>query len=192
MIIIDEILVSDDVVEKNFVCNLNKCKGACCWEGDFGAPLNSEEIKILEQNLSSVLEFLDEKSIDFINEKGFHTYYSEKKFEGTNLMEDGACVFLVKDKGIAYCGIEKANKDGKIPLIKPISCHLYPIRITEDPHTGITMINYDKWDICGDACSLGDELKMPVYQFVKNALIRKFGSDFYEQLEAAIAFQNRN
>jgi hypothetical protein len=191
MIVIEDILISDDVIEKKFVCNLDKCKGACCWEGDYGAPLTTEEIEIIEHHLPHFEKDLDEKSRHLLKEKGIHKKYSKNSFEGTQLLEDGSCVFLVKENGIAFCGIEKAYLVDKIPLLKPISCHLYPVRIFEDPHTGIKMVNYDKWDICSDACDLGEELKVPVYRFVKEALVRKFGIDFYMELEAAVEHENR-
>ncbi len=183
MIIIDDKLISDEIVEKKFVCNLNKCKGACCWEGDFGAPLTSEEIEIIEDHIDNFIDDLDMDGQAKIEKDLFHAIYGEPEFEGTALLPNGACVFLLMENGIAQCGIEKANKKGKIPLQKPISCHLYPIRINEDPHTGTILINYDEWDICSDACNLGEELKVPVYKFVKTALIRRFGEDFYNQLD---------
>ena len=186
MIIIDDKLISDDVVEKNFVCNLSKCKGACCWKGDFGAPLAEDEILIIEEHLEIFIKDLPEESQTKLSKAPFHELYDIPPFQGTAVLESGACVFLSIDDGIAKCGIENAYAEGKIPLQKPISCHLYPIRIKNDEHTGIDLINYDNWDICGDACKLGDELKIPVYQFVKNALIRKYGIEFYNQLDETV------
>lgn len=185
MIVIEDKLISDDVVSKNFVCNLSKCKGACCWEGDFGAPLTSDEINVISEHLEKFISTLDEDSQKIITEKTFYRSFDKPPFEGTEILEGGACVFLIKEDGIGKCGIEKAFNEGKIPLRKPISCHLYPIRIKKDVNTGIDLINYDKWDICGDACLLGDELKVPVYQFAKEAIIRKYGHSFYEQLDHA-------
>jgi Fe-S-cluster containining protein len=183
MINIDDKLISSDVVEKNFVCNLSKCKGACCWEGDFGAPLTKSEIEIIEESIDDFIQDLPDRSQRLLESKPFFNLYDKDKFEGTALHEDGSCVFLTKENGIAMCGIEKAHKEGKTPLRKPISCHLYPIRINKDPNTGIQMINYDKWDICSAACKLGDDLKIPVYEFAKEALIRHFGAEFYDQLD---------
>lgn len=186
MIIIDDKLISDDVVEKNFVCNLTKCKGACCSEGDFGAPLNENEIQVISEHLQQFVDDLPKESRTLLETSPFHKLYDIPPFEGTAVLEDGSCVFLIQEDGIAKCGIELANKEGKIPLRKPISCHLYPIRIKTDQHTGIDLINYDKWDICNAACALGDELKVPVYKFAKDALIRKYGIDFYEQLDETV------
>ena len=191
MIIIDDKLISDDIAEKNFVCNLSKCKGACCWEGDFGAPLSEDEIEIIAEHLGQFKDDLPLVSQKLLDQKPFHKLYDVPPFEGTAVLEDGACVFLIRENGIAQCGIEKANREGKIPLRKPISCHLYPIRVKTDEHTGIDLINYDKWDICSAACSLGDELKVPVYKFAKDALIRKYGKEFYEQLDETIQHMNR-
>lgn len=183
MINIGDKLISLDIIEKNFVCNLDQCKGACCWEGDFGAPINEEEKTIIGDHLSSFKNDLPVRSQEYIDNKPFHQSYDNNKFEGTALHEDGACIFLSEQDGISICGIEKAYEEGKIPLRKPISCHLYPIRINMDRNTGIQMINYDKWDICNAACALGDELKVPVYEFAKEALIRRFGEEFYDQLD---------
>lgn len=183
MINIDDKLISDDVVEKNFVCNLEKCKGACCWEGDFGAPLEEEEIELIDRYMDAIKEVLPERSVAYIDQNPWHRKYNKNQFTGTSIHEDGACVFLTFEDGIAKCGIEKSYLDGQQPFRKPISCHLYPIRIKKDPHTGIELINYDRWDICSAACTLGDHLKVPVYQFAKNALIRKYGEEFYERLD---------
>jgi hypothetical protein len=183
MINIDDKLISEDVTEKHFVCNLSKCKGACCWEGDFGAPLTSLEIDMIKDSIDNFKEDLPERSQEYLENHPFFSLYDNDKFEGTALHADGACVFLTEENGISMCGIEKAHNEDKTPLRKPISCHLYPIRVNKDPNTGIQMINYDKWDICSAACSLGEELKIPVYQFAKEALIRQYGSDFYDQLD---------
>ncbi len=129
MINIDDKLISADVIEKNFVCNLSKCKGACCWEGDFGAPLTKEEIVIIDESLQHFQEDLPERSQEYLKTNSFYNEYDKSQFDGTALHEDGACVFLTVDNGISMCGIEKANQEGKTELRKPISCHLYPIRV---------------------------------------------------------------
>ncbi len=190
MIIIDDKLISNDVVEKRFVCNLDKCKGACCWEGDFGAPLTKEEINIIEEHLSNFIKDLPLEAQNLLNSKGFHNTYDDPPFEGTAVLPSGSCAFLKIRDGIASCGIEEAYNEDKIPLRKPISCHLYPIRVKTDEHTGIDLINYNKWDICSAACDLGEDLKVPIYEFVKEALIRKYGIEFYEQLDATAKHLN--
>ena len=186
MILIDEILVSDAVVNEQFKCNLDACKGACCWEGDFGAPLETAELHTLENIYEDIKPFLTPQGIRHIEKNGLYEYYEEEKEYGTTLIDGGPCVYMTKDKnGMAHCGIEQAYQAGATDFIKPISCQLYPIRIEENEKSGFTAINYDEWDICSAACTLGKKEKIPVFKFVKAGLIRKFGLDFFEALEAA-------
>lgn len=187
MIIVQEILVSDDVVEQQFMCNLSACKGACCWEGDFGAPLEDSELKILDKIYSKVKPYLTSEGKAAIKEQGKYSFFEEPQEYGTTLLENsGACAYLTySDEGIALCGIEQAYNDGVIDFIKPISCQLYPIRVEKDERTGFEALNYDRWDICSAACSKGKEKEMPVYKFVQKAIIRKYGQDFYDELDAA-------
>jgi len=186
MVIIQGVLISRSLFAKSFVCNITKCKGACCWEGDFGAPLTDEEIDQIDGDLETILPSLPEAHQQRIQDKGFHTYYRGMNDTGTELMPDNACVFMTRDKnGIAHCGIEQANNQGKSSLRKPISCHLYPIRMKSNIQNGLQHMTYNQWDICNPACQLGEELKVPVYQFLKEAIIRKFGEAFYEEMEAA-------
>ena len=188
MIIIDDILVSEEVVSNNFACNLSACKGACCIEGDYGAPLDEDEILIIDRLLPDILPFLPEASQKVIKKNGFHTYNKEAKISETALMEDGACVFMGRNElGITFCGIEKAHRSDVIDFYKPVSCHLYPIRVNSNKESGFQALNYDQWDICSDACQRGDDEKIKIYQFVKDALIRKYGQDFYDQLDAAVS-----
>ncbi|MCB0705460.1 MAG: DUF3109 family protein [Saprospiraceae bacterium] len=187
MLLIDDILVSDALIEEQFVCNLNACKGACCWEGDWGAPLEKKEIQILERIYPDIKPFLDSAGIQVIEEKGLSVYYEEAESEGTPLLENGACAYLTYDQnGTAKCGIERAWEAGKTDFKKPISCHLYPVRVKEKKQSmGFEALNYDRWDICSAACELGKSLQVPVYRFVKDAIIRKYGRSFYDQLDAA-------
>lgn len=184
MIIIDEIIISRDVVSEEFQCNLQKCKGACCWEGDFGAPLEKDEVQQIDTLLDEIKEHMPAKSIEKLERDGWHTFYDEPQFEGTSLMEDGACVFMGKDEmGISYCSIEKVYNDKKSGYKKPKSCHLYPIRVTRNEKSGFVALNYDRWDICNAACDQGKKSGIPVFMFVKEAIIRVFGEDFYNQLQ---------
>lgn len=179
-------MISDDVVQEDFVCNIKKCKGACCWEGDWGAPLEEEEKEILEEVYPEVEPYLSEESKNQIKKEGLYKYYEEPKEFGTSLMDDGACVFLVKNEiGLASCGIEMAHRDDKIEYKKPISCELYPIRVEDNSQNGFLNLIYDRWEICSNLCKIDKSVKVPLYQFVKNALTRKFGSSFYNQLDAA-------
>lgn len=174
-------IVSEDIIEKDFVCNLSACKGACCIDGDAGAPLEDNETKILEDIYPKVKPFLRKEGIQAIEEQGVYITTEFGDFE-TPLINDADCAYVIFDnKGTALCAIEEAYNQGEINWKKPVSCHLYPIRVKD--YTEFSAVNYDKWEICDDACSLGKELQVPVYRFVKEALIRKFGSDWYEELE---------
>ena len=186
MILIDDVLISDDVVEKQFVCNIKKCKGICCVEGDSGAPVEKSETKILKKIYPKIKKYLIPEGIKAIEAQG--TFVDEPDDEytayATPLIDGGACAYVNYEKdGTISCGIEKAWKDGVTDFQKPISCHLYPIRLK--PMETVTAVNYDVWDICSDACKLGKSLKIPVYVFLKDALIRKFGEEFYETLDHA-------
>lgn len=180
MILLEQTLISEDVFEKEFVCNLNACKGACCIEGDSGAPLADYEIELLQKNLDFILPYLDKDSLANIAQKSF----VEQDKDGdwvTTCLPNGKCVFGVFDaNGILSCGIEQSWKDGKSDFQKPISCHLYPIRLKKVGE--YTALNYHQWSICSDACQLGKQLKVPVFVFLKDALIRKFGIDWYNEV----------
>jgi hypothetical protein len=181
-------LVSEDIIQKDFVCNLSACKGACCVEGDAGAPLDKDEVKILEDIYPKVKPFLREEGISAIEDQGTHVTSDFGELE-TPLIDGADCAYVIMENNIALCGIEKAYNEGKIAFRKPVSCHLYPIRVKD--YSEFSAINYDKWEVCDDACSLGKELQVPIYRFVKDALIRKFGEDWYEQLEQ-VAKQHLN
>ncbi len=184
MYLINDIIVSDALFEDYFQCDLGKCHGACCHEGDFGAPVSAGEIREIEKVLDLVLEKLPPEYRAKINEDGFSTYYEEKDFIGTNLMEDGTCVFLAKnEEGIGLCALESLYYEGKTDWKKPISCELFPIRINKSDIPGFEALNYYEWDICAPACQLGKKNKMPVFRFVKNAIIRKYGEEFYQEME---------
>lgn len=185
MLIIEDVLISDAVVEEQFICNLNACKGACCWEGDYGAPLEEEELIILKQIYKDVAPFLTEAGRQVIETEGVYTYFEDAEDYGTPLINGGACAYMTRDEqGVAQCGIEQAYRAGTTDFPKPVSCHLYPIRITPKSEHQMETMNYDRWDICSAACALGKEHQMPVYRFVKEALIRKYGEAFFEALDA--------
>jgi len=183
MIQIDDKLISEDLFSEEFVCNLAKCKGICCVEGDAGAPLDEDETHILDEIYPKIKPYLRPEGIQAIEEQGTYTL----DFEGdlvTPLVNNAECAYVIFDeKGYTKCAIEKAYEDGVIDWQKPISCHLYPIRITE--YSNFSAINYHEWDICSDACTLGKELGVKVYQFLKKPLIRKYGEEFYQTLSEA-------
>jgi hypothetical protein len=181
MIAVGMHLVSEDILEKKFVCDLNACKGACCVEGDSGAPLSDEEAGIIEDNWEKIKPFIPKDGIEAIEKEGNFMIDSDGDVV-TPLVDGSHCAYTVFTKeGIASCGIELAWKAGEINFRKPISCHLYPIRITK--LKDCDALNYNQWDICKPACVCGEKLQVPVYKFLKDALIRKFGEDWYAELE---------
>lgn len=190
MIIVGNAVLSDDIKEKFFVCDLEKCKGACCVQGDAGAPLSDEETGILEKNYARIEPYLTDGGREAIREKGVWEIDMEGEKGTTTIGDNGACAYAIKDeKGILKCGIEQAYLAGKTGFRKPISCHLYPIRITK--YDQYDALNYDRWDICDPACTLGEALGVPLYKFLKEALIRKYGEDWYESLVEEIEKSHR-
>ena len=186
MLIVQDKLVDDEILKEEFMCNLNACKGACCWEGDYGAPLEEDEMEILEKEYSAIRPYLLKEGQKALDQSGTHTYFEEEKFMGTPLLPNGACTFMTKNElGMAQCGIEQAWRYGKTSLRKPVSCHLYPIRIDKDYFSDFEKLTYDRWDICSAACSKGKEQKIKVFEFAKEAIIRKYGQEWYDELEAA-------
>lgn len=174
-------IVSEDIIKKDFVCNLSACKGACCVEGEAGAPVTEEEVQILKEIYPKVKPFLRPEGIESIEKQGAYIKTDLNELE-TPLVEGKECAYVTfTDKGIASCGIEDAFNAGAIDFRKPISCHLYPVRVQE--YSEFSAVNYHRWPICDDACVLGKELQVPVYKFVKDALIRKFSENWYAELE---------
>ena len=177
MFAIQNTLVSLDLLERHFVCDLNACKGACCVKGDAGAPLTDDESNLLEDIIDDILPYLDEEGRAMIAEKGVFEIDVDGD-KGTALLQNGRCAFaLIDDNGLVSCGIEKAKKAGSVSFKKPISCHLYPVRITE--YKEYDAVNYNKWSICKPACDCGAKLNVPLYRFLKDALIRKYGAAWY-------------
>jgi hypothetical protein len=184
MLIIEEKVIDPAIFEQEFVCNLDACQGACCWEGDFGAPLETAEIEILNNIYQQVKPFLQKPGINAIEKQGVAVYIPQEKEYGTPLIENAACAYLrIEANGMAKCGLEKAYEAGAIDFKKPISCHLYPIRVENLSNSSFSKLDYDEWEICSAACSKGKALQVPVYQFLKEPLIRKYGASFYEQME---------
>ncbi|MEQ6119766.1 DUF3109 family protein [Reichenbachiella sp. MALMAid0571] len=185
MIIVGNAVLSDDIKEKQFVCDLDKCKGACCVEGDLGAPLEESELALVNDSLKAVKPYLSAEGLAAIEKNGAYLLDEEGDYSTTTI-GGKECAFAVYDQsGMLQCAIEQAHNDGKTDFKKPISCHLYPIRITKYDH--YDALNYDRWDICAAACTLGEKLKVAVYKFLKEPLIRKYGKDWYQQLEDQIS-----
>lgn len=180
MLQIGSTLVSLDLIEKKFVCNLTRCKGACCVLGDSGAPLDDDELQQLEDAYPNVKPYLREESIKAIEKNGLWQLDSDGD-KVTTLVDNKECVFVVFEKGVAACGIEKAFFDGKVKFRKPVSCHLYPVRLTK--YSSFLAVNYHEWDVCKPALKLGNKLEVPLFVFLKEALVRKFGEAWYAELE---------
>lgn len=180
MIAIDNTIVSEDLLEKKFVCDLNTCKGECCVAGDSGAPLEESELKILEEIYEKVKPYMATDGIQAVDEQGVYVIDGDNDLT-TPLVDGKHCAFVLFEKGIAKCSIEKAYNEKKINFKKPVSCHLYPVRITK--HKSYDAVNYDKWDVCKPACKCGEKLDISVYQFLKEPLIRKYGEAWYKELK---------
>lgn len=178
---IQDKIVSTQIFEKQFVCDLSACKGACCVAGDGGAPLTTDEVKIIEQHLPQILPFMRPEGIEAVEQNGVALIDDDFEAE-TTLVDGNECAFVYFDQNnTAKCAIEKAQREGHIDFIKPISCHLYPIRTKQ--FNDYTALNYEKWDICEPACACGEKLDVPVFRFLKEPLIRAFGPAFYAELE---------
>jgi hypothetical protein len=184
MILIKDILVSDSIVSEQFVCHLDKCKGACCVGGDYGAPIETEEIEILEGLFDQIKPFMTASGIKAVEEHGVYQRFDNNRSKGVTLREDAACAFVrVDESGIAHCTIEEAWNAGAVDFRKPVSCHLYPIRVRKARKNSHEALNYDVWDLCSPACVNGKALKVPLYRFLKEAITRKYGPEFYEALD---------
>jgi hypothetical protein len=183
MLPVKNTVIAAEVLQKAFVCDLTRCKGACCVEGDSGAPLEPEEAAVLESIFPQVVPFLRPEGVQAIREQGTSVVDSDGDLV-TPLRDGQECAYTVFDPdGTAKCGIEQAYRAGAVPFIKPISCHLYPIRITK--YRDFEAVNYHQWDICQPACALGEALQVPVYAFLKEPLIRRYGPDWYAEVEKA-------
>ena len=188
MLIIDKVIISDDVVETKFVCDLAKCKGGCCEEGDAGAPLDDDELDTIIEMFEKVKHYLGEASLKEIEKKGKYVYHREFGWVTPTLGNDSEiCVYGIREKdGMIKCAFEKAYYDGIIPWKKPISCHLYPIISEKGKHGDYGKLNYEPREkLCNPACSLGKKLKVPTYEFLKEPIIRKYGEEFYNALDKA-------
>ena len=182
MVEIEDKIISDELFEKKFVCDLQKCKGGCCVEGDSGAPLKSKEIKEIAKNLSIIKSEMSIKGLNAIKNNDFHNVDSDGD-KVTKLVDGKECVFVVFDKNnIAKCSIESAFRKNKIHFNKPISCHLYPLRVKK--YDSFTAINVDSWHVCKPACECGSELNVPVFKFLKDAIVRSWDLDFFHHLDS--------
>ncbi len=182
MLQIKDTLISQDLIEKKFCCDLDKCKGACCVKGDAGAPLTQSEVDLLPEIIDKIKPFLRKNGIESIEKQGTHVIDEENETV-TPLVSGKECAYVVFKNGIAKCGIEEAYDAGVILFRKPVSCHLYPVRLRR--YEQFTAVNYDVWDICQPARELGEKLNLSVHSFVRDALIRRFGKNWFMHLKVA-------
>jgi hypothetical protein len=179
---IDNTLVSNDLLDKQFVCNLSACKGACCVEGDSGAPLEEEECSLLEDVYDKVKPYMTPEGVEQIEEQGNFVFDSDGDLS-TPLVNNSQCAYVYKDDtGITKCAVEKAYLNKEISFRKPISCYLFPVRLKQ--YKSFTAVNVQLIDICSPACDLGEKLKVPVYKFLEQPLIQRFGQEWYNALSA--------
>jgi len=178
---VGNVLLSPDIITEKFCCDLDKCKGECCIEGDAGAPVTLDEIAVIEDALDTVWGDLSASAQAVIDKQG--VAYTDPEGElVTSIVGGKDCVFTCYDKGCCLCALEKAYRKGKTSFCKPISCALYPIREKRFSN-GSVGLNYNRWDICQCACEKGEELNLPVYKFLKGPLTRRFGEEWYKELE---------
>ena len=184
MIQIEDKIVSFEVFEKKFVCDLSACKGACCIDGDAGAPLTEDELDIISQIIDELKPYMRPEGLAAIEQQGLYVVDTDGD-NTTPLVNNKECAFVSFDQnGIAKCSIEQAYNDDKIEFKKPISCHLFPIRVKK--YIDFEAINYESLDICKPACDCGQKLQIPVYRFLKEPLIRSYGIEWYEKLLEAV------
>ena len=179
MVLLGKTIISDEVTSVYFACDLTKCKGACCIEGDAGAPLEEEEISLLEDHIEEIKLFMRKEGIREVENTGVFDYDAAGKYV-TPLVGGKECAFVYFEDGIARCAVERAYVEKKIPFQKPVSCHLYPIRINS--LKGNDALNYHRWHICDPALDNGIKHKIPLYRFLEEALVRKYGNSWFEKL----------
>ena len=183
-------LVSEELLKEHFACDLSQCKGACCVEGESGAPLSAEEVQQLTKDYVAIAPFLNEAGRVAIAAQGTSIVSKDKSFE-TPLVDGKACAYATFDeRGWAHCGIEQAHQAGAVDWKKPISCQLYPVRIKD--YSVFTAVNYHRWQICSAGCANGKQMQMPLYRFVAEALQKKFGAHWFAELERVASKQNKN
>lgn len=177
---IGDAIVATDIIEESFLCDLSVCKGECCVEGDAGAPLEDDEVRIIEDILPQVWDDLSPQAQEVIKKQGV-AYKDSDGDMVTSIVNGKDCVFTYYDEtGICKCAIEKAYRENRVDFYKPISCHLYPIRL--ESYKNFTAVNYHRWSVCKAAVLLGKKEGLKIYQFLKEPLIRRFGEDWYKEL----------
>ncbi len=183
MIEIDGKIVSDEILTECFACDIARCKGECCVDGNSGAPLEMEEADILEEEYENYKPYMTPEGIESVERQGFMVVDCDGDYT-TPLVDDAECAYSYRENGITLCAIEKAFREGKCSFRKPISCHLYPIRLI-NLSNGTIGLNYHRWNVCSSACENGRKLGIPVYKSLREPIIRRFGEEFYKALECA-------
>lgn len=189
MLIVGDVLVSEELIDKCFCCDLEQCKGACCVEGDSGAPIAPEEVAELEDHYPVFQKYMTEEGVAVAESGGTFVFNGDDSFETPLVESNYACAFAYFEEGIAKCAIEKCFRKGEIPFRKPMSCYLYPIRIRRVGD--YDALNYDHWSICKTAVENGNRLKLPVYKFLKEPLIAKYGAAWYAELEEMVSLRSK-
>lgn len=184
MLIVGKVLVSDEIVDKCFCCDLSECRGTCCVEGDAGAPLTPEEPADLDENYPIFRKYMTREGVAAIEQNGDTFVFDNGEFATPLMPHNAACAFSFFEEGICKCAIETAFLKGEIPFRKPVSCFLYPVR--ESIVGKYIALNYHRWDICASACRKGEELSLPVYRYLKTPLEQRFGKEWYRQLCEAV------
>jgi len=190
MLIVGNVLVSEELIDKNFCCDLAQCKGICCVEGDSGAPVAPDEVAELEDHYPDYQKYMTEEGVAVVENGGTFVFNGGDSFDTPLVESNDACAFAFFEDGVAKCAIEKCFRKGEIPFRKPISCYLYPIRVSRVGD--YEALNYDHWSICKTAVKNGNRLKLPVYQFLKEPLIDKYGEEWYAELEEMVKLRNEN
>lgn len=190
MLIVGNVLVSEELIDKCFCCDIAKCKGACCVDGDLGAPITPEEVTEIEDYYPDFQKYMTEEGVAVVENGGTFVFTGGDSFDTPLMASNNACAFVCFEDGIAKCAIEKCFRNGEIPFRKPISCYLYPIRVSRVGE--YEALNYDHWSICKTAVENGNRLKLPVYQFLQEPLIAKYGEEWYAELEEMVRIRNKN
>ncbi len=185
---IDDKIVSTELFDECFACDLTQCKGICCVEGNAGAPLDIDEIDTLEREWDNYRPYMTAEGVAAIEQQGFMVIDDDGDYT-TPLVNDAECAYSYTENGVTLCAIERAYRQGECSFQKPISCHLYPIRVINFSN-GTVGLNYHRWSVCASARDCGKRLGIPVYKALKEPIIRRFGEDFYATLETAAEFAN--
>lgn len=190
MLIVGNVLVSEELIDKCFCCDLEKCKGFCCVEGDSGAPIAQDEVADLEEYFPIFSKYMTEEGVAVVENGGTFVFDGNDSFDTPLVESNDACAFAYFEKGIAKCAIEKSFRNGEIPFRKPISCYLYPIRISKVGD--YEALNYNQWNVCSSAVENGYKNSIPIYKFLKEPLIQMYGEEWFEELDTIAKLKNKN